>query len=75
MPGVFTVFLNKDDDDDEDDDLQQSVGRDDGGGGEGSRQRIFVSLQNQTETINNNGEPVWVMFRELKKILNIILAR
>ena len=68
MPDVFTVFLNKDDDDD-DDDLQQSVGRDDGrgGGGRVTRQRIFVSLQNQTETVNNNGEPVWVMFRELKK--------
>ena len=69
MPDVFTVFLNKDDDDDDDDDdLQQSVARDDGrGGGRGARQRIFVSLQNQTETVNNNGEPVWVMFRELKK--------
>ena len=25
-------------------------------------QSIFVSLQNQTETVNNNSEPIWVMF-------------
>ena len=37
------------------------------GGGCMARQSIFVSLQNQTETVNNNSEPIWVMFRELKK--------
>ena len=37
--------------------------------GGGARQSIFVSLHNQTESVKNNNEPIWVMFRELKKIL------
>ena len=44
-------------------------GRKGGGGGGGARQSIFVSLHNQTESVKNNNEPIWVMFRELKKIL------
>ena len=40
-----------------------------GGGGPPPRQSIFISLHNQTESVKNNNEPIWVMFRELKKIL------
>ena len=45
------------------------------GGGGVARQSMFVSLHNQTETVKNNNEPIWVMFTELKKILDIILAK
>ena len=44
-------------------------------GGGVARQSMFVSLHNQTETVKNNNEPIWVMFTELKKILDIILAK
>ena len=52
------------------------MGREGGKEGGGmARQSMFVSLHNQTETVKNNNEPIWVMFTELKKILDIILAK
>ena len=56
------------------------MGREGGKGGGGVLARhisyhTHVSLHNQTETVNNNNELIWVMFRELKNILDIILAK